>query len=119
MEYKLSDAELEIMNLLWDNVSMQASDITAITKQKIGWERNTTYTLLQRLIKKGAITRTDPNFICAAVAKRDKIRQTETKGLLDKLYGGSMKLFIKSFIKEQKLSKEEIAELKKLIDEME
>lgn len=119
MEYKLSDSELTVMNVLWKNGDMPAIEIALALKKTVSWEKSTVYTLISRLIKKGAIEKKEPGYICKATARQNEIREAETNSLLEKLYGGSLNLLVKSFVKDKKLSKSEIEELKKLLDEME
>lgn len=55
---------------------------------------NTTYTLIKRCIKKGAIERSEPNFMCHALIPKEEVQEAETKELVDKIYDGSVdKLF--------------------------
>ena len=61
-EIRLHEGELNVMELLWSNKVLAAKDISKIIKEYIGWEKNTTYTYIKRLIDKGAITREDPGF---------------------------------------------------------
>ena len=54
-EIRLHEGELNVMELLWSNKVLAAKDISKIIKEYIGWEKNTTYTVIKRLIDKGAI----------------------------------------------------------------
>ena len=67
MDIKLFDSELKIMNVLWTQGDVSAKHISNVLKEEIGWNMNTTYTLIKRCIKKGAIERLEPNFICHAL----------------------------------------------------
>ena len=113
-ELRLHEGELNIMELLWSNKELAAKDISKIIKEYIGWEKNTTYTVIKRLIDKGAIQRTDPGFICSALISQRSVRQIETKRLLDQFYNGSLQTFISEYLKNQSLSAGDIAELQKL-----
>ena len=93
-EIRIHEGELNVMELLWSNNSLAAKDIARIIKEYIGWEKNTTYTVIKRLIDKGAVTREDPGFICRANVSKKEIQIIETKALLDKLYNGSITEFI-------------------------
>lgn len=114
-EIRLHEGELNVMELLWSNKALAARDITKIIKEYIGWEKNTTYTVIKRLIDKGAIIREDPGFICRANISKKKIQDTETKVLLNQLYNGSVSNFISVYLADQKLSGKDIEELKKII----
>ncbi|MCI5586846.1 MAG: BlaI/MecI/CopY family transcriptional regulator [Lachnospiraceae bacterium] len=114
-EIRIHEGELNVMELLWSNNSLAAKDIARIIKEYIGWEKNTTYTVIKRLIDKGAVTREDPGFICRANVSKKEIQIIETKALLDKLYNGSITEFITSYLSEQNLSDKDIAELKCIV----
>ena len=114
-EIRLHEGELNVMELLWSNKALAAKDIAKIIKEYIGWEKNTTYTVIKRLIDKGAIIREDPGFICRANVTKRKIQDIETQALLNQLYNGSVSNFITAYLAEQKLSGADIAELKKIL----
>ena len=111
---RLHEGELNIMELLWSNKELAARDISKIIKEYIGWEKNTTYTVIKRLIDKGAVQRTDPGFICSALVSQRSVREIETKRLLDQFYNGSLQTFMSEYLKNQNLSAGDIAELQKL-----
>ena len=113
-ELRLHEGELNIMELLWSNKELAAKDISKIIKEYIGWEKNTTYTVIKRLIDKGAVQRTDPGFVCSALVSQRSVREIETKRLLDQFYNGSLQTFISEYLKNQSLSAGDIAELQKL-----
>lgn len=113
-ELRLHEGELNIMELLWSNKELAAKDISKIIKEYIGWEKNTTYTVIKRLIDKGAVQRTDPGFICSALVSQRSVREMETKRLIDQFYNGSLQTFISEYLKNQSLSAGDIAELQKL-----
>ena len=113
-EIRLHDGELNVMELLWSNKELAARDISKIIKEYIGWEKNTTYTVIKRLIDKGAIVREDPGFICKANVTKKKIQETETNILLDKFYGGSLVNFINSYMMNYRMNEDERAALLQL-----
>ena len=113
-ELKLHEGELNVMELLWSNKELAAKDISKIIKEYIGWEKNTTYTVIKRLIDKGAIKRTDPGFICSAIISQRDVREIETKRLINQFYNGSLQTFISEYLKNQKLSGGDLAELQKI-----
>jgi len=114
-DIKLHEGELNVMELLWSNKELAAKDITKIIKEYIGWEKNTTYTVINRLIGKGAIIRQDPGFICKANISKKIVRATETQILLDKFYNGSVSNFITDYLAGQELSDTDLVNLEKII----
>lgn len=119
MDIKLFNSELKIMEVLWREGDLPAKTISDILKDEIGWNMNTTYTVIKKCIAKGAVTRTDPKFICHAEISRQQVQQYETDELIDKMYGGSADKLVASLLGSKRLSKEEIKELKRLVEEME
>lgn len=115
-EIRLHEGELNVMELLWSNKVLAAKDISKIIKEYIGWEKNTTYTVIKRLIDKGAVHREDPGFLCSAKVTKKDIQEIETQALLNKMFNGSLVTFINEYLRNQKLSSEEILELQSMLD---
>lgn len=115
-EIRLHEGELNVMELLWSNKVLAAKDISKIIKEYIGWEKNTTYTYIKRLIDKGAITREDPGFLCRAAISKKQVQEIETAVLIKNLFNGSVVNFIHDYFNGRKLSSDEILELRKVID---
>ena len=115
-EIRLHEGELNIMELLWSNKVLAAKDISKIIKEYIGWERNTTYTVIKRLIDKGAITREEPGFMCRAAVSKRTVQGIETKALIDKLYNGSLNTFLVEYLGNQDLTEAELVELQRVLD---
>ncbi|NLJ96759.1 MAG: BlaI/MecI/CopY family transcriptional regulator [Clostridiales bacterium] len=105
------------MELLWSNKVLAAKDIAKIIKEYIGWEKNTTYTVIKRLIDKGAIKREDPGFLCRAAISKRAVQNIETKALLNKLFNGSLNTFLSDYLKNQDLSRTEVMELERIVSE--
>ena len=116
MEHKLSDAEFAIMQILWANGELRATEIADIAKARHDWEKNTGYTFLHRLIKKGAVIRRDPGFYCTAAYERDAVLAHEAQEMVGKLYSGSIGQFVSAFFGGKPISPQEKEQLQKLID---
>ena len=94
MTVKLFDSELKVMDVLWREGDSTAKHISDVLKEEVGWNMNTTYTLIKRCIKKGAIRRSEPNFMCHALIPKEEVQEAETNELINKIYDGSAdKLF--------------------------
>lgn len=115
-EIRLHEGELNVMELLWSNKVLAAKDISKIIKEYIGWEKNTTYTYIKRLIDKGAITREDPGFLCRAAISKKQVQEIETAVLIKNLFNGSIANFIHDYFEGRRLSSDEILELKKVLE---
>jgi predicted transcriptional regulator len=119
MEIKLFDSELKVMDVLWKDGDMTAKKISDILKERVGWNMNTTYTLIKRCIAKGAIERREPNFICHALIPREQVQEQETTELINKVFDGSADLLFASLLNRKNLSAEEIERLKQLVNNLE
>lgn len=119
MNVKLFDSELKIMSVLWKEGDSTAKHISDVVKEETGWNVNTTYTLIKRCIKKGAIERSEPNFMCRALIPQEDVQAAETKELINKVYDGSEDKLFAALLGKKSLSKEQIEKLKQIVKEME
>ncbi len=119
MDIKLFDSELKVMGVLWREGDMTAKHLSDILKDEIGWNMNTTYTVIKKCIKKGAIWRSEPNFMCHALIQKEQVQEAETNELIDKIYDGSEDKLFAALIGRRKLSSDQIKKLKQIIGELE
>ena len=115
---KLFDSELRVMDVLWREGDLPARQIADVLTRQIGWNINTTYTLIKRCIEKGAIERREPGFVCRALVSREQVQQEETQGLIDRLFDGSADALFASLLGSKRVSEEQMQRLRRMIDEM-
>lgn len=116
MKQRLFDSEIKIMELIWANEPISAKELSVLAAKQIGWNKNTTYTVVKKLQAKGYVKRSDPGFICTSLVSREAVRLSETQSLVDKLFGGSKKALFSALLKDEDLSDADIAELRKMIE---
>lgn len=116
---KLFDSELKVMDVLWKEGDVPAKHIADVLTQELGWNKNTTYTLIKRCMKKGAIERSEPNFMCRALIPKETVQEAETKELINKVYDGSVDKLFSALLSRKKLSAEQIARLKQIVEDLE
>ncbi len=119
MDIKLVDSEIKVMNVLWREGDTTAKRISDILKAEVGWNMNTTYTLIKRCIGKGAIERTEPNFLCHARIPKEEVQEAETNELINKIYDGSADKLFAALLGKKKLTAEQIQRLKQIVEEWE
>ncbi|MEY8237118.1 BlaI/MecI/CopY family transcriptional regulator [Lachnospiraceae bacterium 66-29] len=119
MDNKLFDSELKVMDVLWREGDSTAKHIAVILGEEIGWNKNTTYTLIKRCIKKGAIERTEPNFMCHALIPKEEIQKAETDELINKVYDGSADKLFAALLGRKHLSADQIEKLKQIVGNLE
>ena len=119
MEEKLFDSERKVMEVIWEEGDMTAKEISLILNEKIGWNKNTTYTVIKKCIQKGLIERLEPGFLCRARITKEQAIENDTDEFVNRVFGGSVPLLFSARLQQKKMSKEEIKKLKQMIDEME
>ena len=82
---KLCESELKVMELLWD-----AGEIVPILSARVGWNRNTTYTIIKKCVEKGAIRRIEPKFVCQPLVTKEQTQVYEINALAERLFDGSL-----------------------------
>lgn len=117
----ISDAESLVMDVLWRaGAPLAADDVTAALVNEQRWQEATIKTLLNRLLKKGAVSASKDGrrYLYSAELKREQWVSRESGTMLDRLFGGRVAPLVAHFGKHRKLSQTDIAELKKLIEEL-
>jgi predicted transcriptional regulator len=116
----ISEAESVVMEVLWRHGSMRSEDVVDSLTGHQQWREPTIKTLLNRLLNKGAIRakKEGRRYVYSPVLTRDDWLSRESKGLLDRLFDGRVAPLVAHFGRHGKLSKRDIAELKRMIADM-
>ena len=112
----LFDSEAKVMEILWERNPISAKEISLIAAETIGWNKNTTYTVIKKLEAKGFLRREDPGFLCTPLISKNQIQKAEAASLLKKVFGGSRQALFSALLEEEPLSREELDQLRRLID---
>ena len=117
---RISAAESEVMKVLWAESPKPAEDVLAILSRDQGWAEGTVKALLNRLLKKGAIAadKDGRRFLYRPLIGRDDYVDTESQGLLDRLFDGRLAPLVSHFSKREKLAPEDVAELRRLLEKL-
>ncbi|MFI3327434.1 MAG: BlaI/MecI/CopY family transcriptional regulator [Clostridia bacterium] len=117
---RLTDSEWKVLEVLWENPNQTLGQILANLKEQTAWSRNTVHTYLTRMTAKDLVCHdtSSPKKYSANIT-RELAANSERKGLMDRFYKGSASNLVASFVKDGELTKDEIEELKKLLDGME
>lgn len=123
MKYKtgLSENEWYIMQVLWERSSASLREICEALKDTKGWTKHAVSSFLKRMLEKGAIDVDESGTVrvYSPVWSREETILEETHSILERVYRGDLLLMMSNAVKEQKLSKAEIGELRKMLDRME
>ena len=117
---RISAAESLSMEALWAKSPMSAEDIAAAVAGDQNWSDKTVKTLLNRLLTKGAVAaaRDGRRYLYSPLVERSAYVQDESRGLIDRLFDGKLAPLVSHFAETKQLSTEDIAELKRLIAEL-
>ena len=117
---QISEAESAVMEVLWQRQPLAAEDVVAALADSRQWQEATIKTLLNRLLKKGAIraSKDGRRYLYAPVLKRQAWMLGESQGLLERLFDGRVAPLVAHFSEHRKLSRKDIADLRKLLEEI-
>jgi BlaI family penicillinase repressor len=117
----LSDGEWKIMKVLWEGKVTDLIGITNALKEETAWSKSTVFVMLRRIIAKGAASldqTVKPQKYSAVVSEED-CAIWETESFLSRVYNGSLGLMVSSLAGQKALSKKEVDELRKILDDAE
>ncbi|MDD7317521.1 MAG: BlaI/MecI/CopY family transcriptional regulator [Prevotellaceae bacterium] len=120
-----SKRELAVMEILWDGSCLDehgeitAKELAEILGEKFSWPKSSTYTYLARLRDKGAISRRYPQYTLKPIISRENAKASFQTEALHNLFQGSVVNLFSAFVKEKRVSPEELAEIKAIIQELE
>ena len=111
---KIHEGEYRFCLILWENEPIQSAQLAKLCNERLGWSRTTTYTIIRRLTDRGVVK--SENAIVSAVVKKEEVQLSEMNELVEKTFEGSLPAFIAAFARRQKLSDEDIAALREMIE---
>ena len=118
---ELSVAEWNIMESLWEDSPKVGSRVVSDMAIRTGWSRSTTLTMLKRMTQKGLIACEESGQIKAYVSlvDREEAVKKETESFLNRVYHGSVSMMLNGFVEKQRLSREDIRELREILEKAE
>jgi BlaI family transcriptional regulator, penicillinase repressor len=116
----VSEAESLVMAVLWQRSPVATDVVVAALAHQQHWHESTIKTLLNRLLRKGAIraSKEGRRYLYSPVLTRDQWLSSESEGLIERLFGGRVAPLVAHFSRHRRLSKRDIADLKRLILEL-
>lgn len=117
---QISEAESVVMDVLWARSPLGADEVAEALAGRQDWQDATIKTLLNRLLNKGAIQaeKDGRRYLYSPMVKREDWVLEESRGLLERLFDGRVAPLVAHFSAHRKLSKKDVAELRKLLEEI-
>ena len=113
-EVRLAAVESSFADIIWENEPVGSGELVKLCKEKLNWKKSTTYTVLRKLCERGIFQNVD-GAVSSLLSKED-VQVAQSEQFLSENFGGSLPAFIAAFTSRNKLSKEEVLEISKLID---
>ena len=114
---KIFESEYRFCLLLWDNEPINSTKLVQLAKESLGWSKATTYTVIRRLSERGVLK--NENTIVTTLISKEEAQESRLTEMVEETFEGSMPAFIAAFSKSRKLTRQEVDQLKALIDSYE
>ena len=111
---KIFDSEYRFCLILWEQQPVNSTRLVQLCKEQLGWSKATTYTVIRRLAERGVLK--NENATVTALISKEQVQKAELEELVEKTFEGSVPAFIAAFSRSHKLTREDAARLRSLID---
>ncbi len=116
-ELKLGVVESQFADIIWRNAPLPSGQLVKLCEKELAWKKSTTYTMLKRLCKRG-IFQNEEGIVSACLTK-EEFAAAQSEQFVEETFAGSLPAFLAAFTTRKKLSKEEVEEIRKMIDSFE
>ena len=113
-DMEIGEVQERFANLVWDHEPIPSGQLAKLCEQELNWKKSTTYTVLRRLCQKGIFT--SENGTVTSLMSRQMFQARQSEEIIEESFAGSLPDFVAAFTSRKKLSKKEIKELKKIIE---
>ena len=111
---KVFESEYRFCLILWENEPIKSGDLVKLCREKLGWKNTTTYTVIKRLSERGVVK--NENTIVSSLVSKEEIQEAEIVDMVEKTFEGSLPAFIAAFGRHERLTEEEIENIRKMIE---
>lgn len=115
-EVRLAYVESNFADIIWENEPVGSGDLVKLCKEKLSWKKSTTYTVLRKLCERGIFKNVDG--VVTSVLSKEEVQIAQSEQFLSENFGGSLPAFIAAFTSKNKLSKSEIDEISRMIEQI-
>ena len=112
---KIFESEYRFCSILWEREPINSTDLVKLCKERLGWSKGTTYTVIRRLAERGVLK--NENTMGSSLISREEARVAEIDELMEKRFDGSPPAFVAAFTKQQNLTEKQLDEIMRIIEE--
>lgn len=113
--YVMTQAENELAQIIWEAEPVQSGQLVKLAAERLGWKKSTTYTVLRKICENGIFQNNDT--VVSSLMSKEEYARRKGENYLEENYGGSLPKFVAAFLQHRKLSRKDLEELEKLIDD--
>jgi BlaI family transcriptional regulator, penicillinase repressor len=120
-DVSISDAEWQVMNVVWDGQPLTAQEVIGKLKDQAVWAPATIKTMLHRLVKKKVLAYEPQGnrYVYRARARRSDCVRQASRSFLERVFGGESAPLLAHFLRSSRLSPDEVAQLRQILDQQE
>lgn len=111
---KIFESEYRFCLVLWEHEPIRSTELARLCREKLGWSKTTTYTVIRRLSERGVVK--NENAVVTSLISKEQAQCSELDKLMEKKFEGSLPAFIAAFGKRQNLTEAEIEEIRRIIE---
>lgn len=116
-ELQMGVNETRFAEIIWANAPITATELAKFGEQEFNWKKTTSYTVLKRLCNKGIFQ--NQNGVVTVLISREKFYSIQSENFVEETFKGSLPAFLAAFTARRSLSKEDVAQLRKMVEEYE
>ena len=111
---KIFESEYRFCLILWEREPVTTTELVKLCRERLGWKRTTTYTVIKRLGERGVLK--NEHGTVSALISREEAQVAELDALMEQKFQGSLPAFLAAFARRQALSEEEAEEIRRIIE---
>lgn len=113
--YVMTEAEMQLANIIWENEPVGSGELVKIAQKRLEWKKSTTYTVLRKICGNGIFQ--NENAVVSSKISKEEYARRKGERYLEENYNGSLPGFVAAFLKRKRLSRREVEELARMIEE--
>lgn len=114
-EYRLGEVEMRFATLIWENEPIASGELAKLSEKELNWKKSTTYTILKRLCERELFQ--NVGGVVTSLVSKQLFLAKQSEQFIEDNFEGSLPGFITAFTSGRKLTRKEIVELQRIIDE--
>lgn len=116
-DYRLGAIEAQFADIIWSNEPMSSNELVRLSLEQLNWKKSTTYTVLRRLCDRGIFV--NENSTVKALISREEFYAKQSAEFVEDSFKGSLPAFLAAFSKSKSLTREDVDEIRRMIDSYE